>query len=147
MRVGGNISQPLIEGQVVQFGETRRPAIHLLGRDAFDAALDLRPGIGIAGIQTAPVFLQVVIAQKPCANLVGQLHHFDPIRRHVLSTRVQPDAVALLEGPGPATDMVRGVENLEVLIAQEVCRRQACHSSAQDRDVTPIQFASLRCAT
>src|SRR5439155_1527427 len=96
MRVGRNLPQPLIEGQVVKLGESRGPAIHLLGRDAFDAAFDFRPGVGIARIQTAPVLLQVVVAKKPGANLVGQLDDFDPVRRHVLRARIQPDAVAVL---------------------------------------------------
>src|SRR5947208_3465858 len=145
MRVGRNLPQPLIEGQVVQLGESRGPAIHLLGRDAFDAAFDFRPGVGIARIQTAPVLLQVVVAKKPGANLVGQLDDFDPVRRHVLRARVQPDAVAVLQRPGPATDMVGGVKNLEVEVAQEVGRGQAGDSSPQHRDVTPLQSPSSVC--
>ena len=96
--------------------------MHLLGSDPLDARLDLCPGVGVVGIETAPVLAQVVVSEKPGAYGVGQLDHLDTVRGYVLSAGVEPDAVALLERAGPPSDIVGGVEHLQVQITKEIGR-------------------------
>ena len=139
------IAEPLVEGLVVELRQRSRPAVHLLSGDPFDAALDLGASVTVFGVQASPVLLQVLVGDQPGPDGVRQLDHLDAIRGHVLGAGVEPDAVGLLQGSGPAADVGSRVEHLELAVAEKVGCRQPGHTASQHGDVKPLHRVPSSC--
>ena len=112
--------------------------MQLLGGDPLDDAFDLRALVRVVGVEAAPVFLEVVIGEQPRPHRVRQLDDLDPVGGHILRALVEPDAVRLLERLCAPTDVRRGVENLELAVAQEIGGGQAGHTRTEHGDIEPL---------
>ncbi len=99
----------------------------------------------MARVQATPVVVEVVVTEKPRAHCVGQLDHFDAVGGNVLGAGVEPDAVGLLEGAGPASDVVCGIEYMQVHVPEQIGGSQARDSSPQNRHVEPVHHPPPIC--
>jgi len=116
MRGRRDIAEPVVERLIVELRQRRRAAMHLLGGDPFDDALDLRPLVRIRRVKSAPVLLEVVVGDQPRAHRIRQLDDLDAIGRDVLGPCVEPDAVGLLQRTRATADVGCGVEHLELAV-------------------------------